>query len=191
MDDVFRWLWFARRSLTATIFALAATILFSSLNVSPAAAQTGAGRQDLATASFLTVVSSGPVPGFTSAEVPAYLSAVMTDTALENWTFGPVASDFAPPANRVEWSFRVDGADAAKPGAPAAKRRFVARQLLLIEARLYLNGEFQTVTTNQVDVYGGSEDQELAATIRRVSQSLLGAQGAYQAIYGQRSRRPL
>jgi len=190
MDDVFRWLRFAHRFLTATIFALAVTVPLFALNVSPAAAQSAGGNQNLAAASFLTVVSSGRVPGFVSTDVPSYLAARMTEAPLEDWSFGPISWDFVPPANRVDWSFRIDGED-GQAAAPASKRRYVARQLLLIEARLYLNGEFQAVTTNQVDIYGGSNDEDLAAAIRRISESLLGAHGAYQAIHSQRHVRPL
>jgi len=156
---------------------------------SPAPAQADENRS-VAAASFLTVISSGPLPGFVSTDVPSYLAARMAEAAVENWSFGPISWDFVPPSNRVEWSFRVDGGD-GQAGATASKRRFIARRLLLIEARLYLNGEFQTVTTNQIDIYGGSDDEELAVAIRRISESLLGAHGAYQAVHSQKPARPL
>ena len=188
MDARFHWL---RSAANATVraFALAAVLFLPASAVSNAIAQTSAARGEVASASFLTVVSSGALPGFASADIPSYLSGIMTDAALDHWVFEPIASDFASPANRVEWSFRLEGDEpgAARPAAATttAKPRFVARQLVLVEARLYLNGEYQTVTGTQADIYGGPNDKELADVVRRVSELLLGATGAYHAVHSQ------
>ncbi len=187
MDTRFRWLRPTANSTVRMLALSAAMFVFASTAI----AQTDPGRGTVASASFLTVVSSGKLPGFAGTDVPAYLSAIMTDAALDHWSFEPASSDFAPPANRVEWSFRIEGEDAAAPtsvAVAATKRRYVARQLLLVEARLYLNGEFQTVTTTQADIYGGPDDKELAAVVRRMSELLLGTTGAYHAIHSPGSR---
>jgi hypothetical protein len=156
------------------LFAAAASLLAM---LSPAVAQPP----------ILTVISTGTVPGFASADVPSYLSAQMSDAPIADWQFEPVTADFAPPADRVEWSFRLDPATAQESSAPSlGKRRFVARQLVTVEVRLYLGGQFQTVTFAQTEIHGGPQDEAFAAFVQQLSERLLGAQGAYRAI----QRRP-
>ena len=53
---------------------------------------------------------------------------------------------------------------------------------ITIEARLYLNGEYQTLVEAQAIFHGGPDDPALAATIASATQSLLGPSGAYRAI---------
>lgn len=161
------------------LFGLLAAMLVFAAARSSALAQPDLDVQVARVAPFLTVVSSGSLPGFPSADVPSFLSAHMADAPLEAWRFEPISADFTPPADRVEWSFRVD-ADA--PAGPPQKRRFVARQLVFVEVRLYLHGEFQTVAYAQAEMYGGPEDEELTRFVRHMTETLLGTQGAYRAI---------
>ena len=51
-----------------------------------------------------------------------------------------------------------------------------------IEARLYLNGEYQTLVEEQATVRGGPDDPALAAAVVSVTRNLLGPRGAYRAI---------
>jgi hypothetical protein len=66
------------------------------------------------------------------------------------------------------------------------QRRGVHRPIT-IEARLYLNGEYQTLVERQATMQGGPNDPELAAAVASATASLLGPAGAYRAIgMGQR-----
>ena len=50
---------------------------------------------------------------------------------------------------------------------------------ITIEARLYLNGEYQTLVEKQAVIEGGPNDPDLAAAVATVTQNLLGPSGAY------------
>ena len=170
-----------RRHLWAFLPAIVIAA-WSVLSADPAQAQTTDNPQMARAPGFLTVISSGPLPGFRSAEVPSFLSTQMADAPVSDWHFEPIAADFTPPADRVEWTFRVH-ADTPAPAEvkPAAislgspKQRFVARQLVIVEVRLFLGDAFQRVTYTQVDVRGGPDDEELAQCVRRTAQRLLGS----------------
>ena len=56
------------------------------------------------------------------------------------------------------------------------------RRPITIEARLYLNGQYQTLVEEQAIVQGGPDDPDLAAAVTRATQNLLGPSGAYRAI---------
>jgi hypothetical protein len=60
-------------------------------------------------------------------------------------------------------------------------RRGIHRPIM-IEARLYLNGQYQTLVEQQANVQGGPDDPDLAAAVAKVTQSLLGPSGAYRAM---------
>ncbi len=176
------------RSTRRHLWACLPAILIAALAVfsaGPAAAQAARSTEIVSASPFLTIVSSGTLPGFRSAEVPSFLSDQMANAPLgDSWRFEPIAADFAPPADRVEWTFRVH-VDAPAPTAEtktaaislgSPKQRFVARQLVIVEARLFLGDAFQRVSYAQVDVTGGPGDAELAEFIRRTAQRLLGNQ---------------
>jgi hypothetical protein len=63
-----------------------------------------------------------------------------------------------------------------------AERIFAAHRSITIEARLYLNGEYQTLVKKQAVIQGGPDDPDLAAEVISVTQNLLGPQGAFRAI---------
>jgi len=69
-----------------------------------------------------------------------------------------------------------------------AERTFAAHRAITIEARLYLNGEYQTLVKQQAAAQGGPGDPALATAVASVTQNLLGPQGAFRAIDS--GRRP-
>jgi hypothetical protein len=133
----------------------------------------------------LQVQASAGLPGFHRDDLQRYLALHMAEVRLGEWRFEP-AADNASAANRVEWSFKLN------PYAGGEVRHFARtsgdeRQLglhrpITIEARLYLNGEYQTLVEAQAIIHGGPEDPALAAAIASATQSLLGPSGAYRAI---------
>jgi hypothetical protein len=114
-----------------------------------------------------------------------YLVLHMAEAGLGEWRFEPAANNGSA-GNRVEWNFKLN------PYAGGEVRNFARtsgyeRQLglhrpITIEARLYLNGEYQTLVEAQAIIHGGPDDPALAAAIASATQTLLGPSGAYRAI---------
>ena len=138
----------------------------------------------------LQVEASHGLPGLNHFALSRFLAAHMADAGLADWRFEPAARDSAAP-DRVEWTFRLN------PYAGGEVRNFVQTQFyeqrrgvhrpITIEARLYLNGEYQTLVERQATMQGGPNDPELAAAVASATESLLGPSGAYRAIeMGQR-----
>src|SRR5271166_1752722 len=125
------------------------------------------------------------LPGLNHSALSRFLAAHMADAGLADWRFEPAEGDTSAP-DRVEWTFRLN------PYAGGEVRNFVHTMIyeqrlgvhrpITIEARLYLNGEYQTLVEKQAVVQGGPNDPELAAAVASAAQSLLGPAGAYRAI---------
>jgi hypothetical protein len=133
----------------------------------------------------LQVEASASLPGFHRADLPRYLALHMANARLADWRFEAAAGEVSAP-DRVEWNFRVNpyaGGEVRSFGRlhlPA--RTFGIHRPITIEARLYLNGKFQTLVEKQAVVQGGPGDPDLAAAVASVTQNLLGPEGAYRAI---------
>jgi hypothetical protein len=56
------------------------------------------------------------------------------------------------------------------------------RHPIAVEARLYMNGEYQTLVEGQALIEGGSDDPGLAEAIMEMTKNLLGPSGAYRRI---------
>jgi hypothetical protein len=153
-------------------FALAVALVAGKL--SPAAAPV-----------TLQVGAAHGLPGLHHSALARFIAAQMAGAGLADWRFEPLA-DNAVAADRVEWTFRLN------PYAGGAVRNFAHRSTdewrfgvhrpITIEARLYLNGEYQTLVEKQAVIQGGPDDPDLAAAVASVTQSLLGPSGAYHAI---------
>ena len=108
----------------------------------------------------IAVQTTGELPGFRTEEAAPWLAARMAEGGLDHWRF--VAGDPAAPApNRIEWNFEV------LPYAGGEVRRFFPmaeargdmdvhiqgkHHLISAEAKLFLDGEYQTVTLAQDQV---------------------------------------
>jgi hypothetical protein len=148
-------------------------------------------------ATLLTVEGSGVVPGFHSSEqLRRYLTFHMARAEAANWRFEPVAAGNTPVPDRVKWRFKLN------PYAGGEVRCFVPPQMedttfgvhrpITIEARLYLNGEYQSLAKEKAIIQGGPDDPDLAAAVASLTQNLLSLSGAYRAINnGQHQGQPL
>jgi hypothetical protein len=133
----------------------------------------------------LMVEASNGLPGFHRADLSRYLALHMAEAGLADWRFEP-AAETGPAPDRVEWSFKLN------PYAGGEVRRFVRSLIdersfhvhrpITIEARLYLDGQYQTLVEKQAIIRGGASDPDLAAAVASVTQDLLGPLGAYRAI---------
>jgi hypothetical protein len=130
------------------------------------------------------------LPGLTYSALSRFLAAHMADAGLADWRFEPAERGTDAP-NRVEWTIRLN------PYAGGEVRNFVhtlfyeqgrgVRRPIAIEARLYLNGAYQTSVERQAVMQGGPNDPELAAAVASATASLLGPSGADRTInMGQR-----
>jgi hypothetical protein len=135
----------------------------------------------------LDVEAADTLPGFHLADLPRYLALHMADARLPGWRFKPAAGT-APAPDRVQWRFKLNsyaGGEVRSFTRPhMADRIFGVHRPITIEARLYLNGEYQTLVEKQTVIEGGSDDRDLAAAIVSVTQSLLGPEGAFRAVTG-------
>ena len=157
--------WVARLVLAATIVPFASAVAAAAIT--------------------LQVQAATGLPGFHRDDLQRYLAVRMAEARLGEWRFEP-AADNGSAANRVEWSFKLN------PYAGGEVRNFARtsvyeRELglhrpITIEARLYLNGEYQTLVEAQAIFHGGPNDPALAAAVASVTQNLLGLSGAYHAI---------
>jgi len=125
------------------------------------------------------VETTGELPGFKNSDLPAYVAQQMSAADLDGWRFRrrPVAA--MELIDWVEWRFRWNpyaGGDVRRIiPIPSIARTFGARYLISAELRLYLGGDYETMTFGQATVQGGPNDSELAAFIAKLSQSLFGA----------------
>jgi len=151
----------------------------------------------------VSVVVEGALPGFTPDSLVAYVSRQMADAQVTGWRFVPAAAEDSSP-NRVVWRFRMlpfaDGA--VKYLGPAMSRvrdMFGIRRPVSLDAKIYLDGRYQSETFNQATIKGGLDDPELGATIRKMAKQIVAnalAQGKTDradlaSLVTRRSARPL
>jgi hypothetical protein len=141
---------------------LAGALLF----YDPAQAQTPA---------VISVQAGGELPGFRIEEAWSYLAAEMAGAATPEWRFVPRDPGAAAP-NRIEWNFEVlpyaGGQVRQFFPMPGVQRMLGAHKLISAQAKLYLNGQYQTVTFGQEAIQGGANDPELAAFLVKLTRSL-------------------
>jgi hypothetical protein len=133
----------------------------------------------------LQVEATDTLPGFHLGDLPRYLALHMAEARLADWRFEPAADRGSAP-DRVEWKFKLNayaGGEVRRFARPhMAERTFAAHRSITIEARLYLNGEYQTLVKKQAVIQGGPDDPDLAAEVTSVTQNLLGPHGAFRAV---------
>ena len=133
----------------------------------------------------LQVEAAQGLPGLRHFALGRFIAAHMAQVGLADWRFEPAAGSGIA-ADRVEWTFRLNpyaGGEVRSFAHTATDEwKFGVHRPITIEARLYLNGEYQTLVEKQAIIQGGPDDPDLAAAVASVTQSLLGPSGAYHAI---------
>ncbi len=128
----------------------------------------------------LAVQAFGELPGFRIEEAAPWLATQMDKTG-GAWRFAPRNLDTAAP-DRVEWTFEIlpyaGGQVRQFFPMPGAGKMLGARRLIAAQAKLYIKGEYQTVTAGQEAVAGGDGDPVLAAFITHVTQNLVNGYAA-------------
>ena len=138
----------------------------------------------VASALTLQVETSDTLPGFHIADLARYLAVQMSAARLADCRFEPSVDNSSAP-DRVEWRFKLSpyaGGEVRSFARPhMAERIFGEYRSVTIEARLYLDGEYQTLVEKQAVIEGGPNDPNLAAAVADVTQTLLGPHGALPA----------
>jgi len=165
-----------RRNCRVLFFAFAVLLI---LPVAAARAQAFRDGQSAPVA----VQLEGDLTGFRKEDAAQYLSAAMNGAGVAGWNF-QVASGAAA-ADRVVWMVQLDpyaggGVRTFFP-IPGQQKLFGPHRQISVELRLYLAGQYQAAVFGQAVIQGGAQDKELGAFIARLSQGLLGVQGAYRA----------
>ena len=120
------------------------------------------------------------VPGFHSSEqLLRYLTFRMAEAAPANWRFEPAAARNTFVSDRVKWRFKLNpyAGEEVRTYAPPSIKTFGAR-LITIEARLYLNGEYQTLVKEKAIIEGGPDDPDLGTAVGNLTQNLLSPSAA-------------
>jgi hypothetical protein len=133
---------------------------------------------------MLEVGAAGGLPGFQEGELSLYLARHMTDARLTEWRY-ELALGEGLPANYVLWRFRLKPYKGGEvyshhPFHPS-RETFGALYSVTLEARLYLNGEYQTLVEGQA-LMDGPNDPHLALAVTNLTRNLLGPSGAYHRI---------
>ena len=155
------------------LIGLAVLLFWLSAFISPALAS-----------SILEVGATGGLPGFDEGELPRYLALHMSDAGLTEWRF-EAATGEGLPANYVLWSFTLKPYDGGEVYShhPFHSSRGTSSGLhfVTLEARLYLNGVYQTLAVGQA-LMDGPHDRHLAVAVTEITRNLLGPDGAYRRI---------
>lgn len=129
----------------------------------------------------VSVEIDGSLPGFTNDQLSAYVSQQMAASHITSWHFepGPAAMTAeGQPANRIVWHFKQlpfagGGVRYIGPAVSKAREVFGVGRAVGIDAKIYLNGQYQATTFDQATVKGGPNDPGLAAAIQKVMKSIV------------------
>jgi hypothetical protein len=151
-----------------------------------AAAVTGAPAQSLDGALRsqglpVLVEIEGSVPGFTKDELSTYLCQQLTASHITGWRFLPTSmagTGGDQPSNRIVWHFKPlpyagGGTRYIGPAMSKAKELFGVGRAVSIDAKIFLNDQFEATTFDEATVKGGPNDPGLAAAIQKVMKSVV------------------
>ena len=132
---------------------------------------------DLNTPMTVSVVVDGSLPGFSQNQLDAYVVQQMNAAHVAAWRFEASATG-APAANRIVWHFKLlpyagGSVRYIGPAVNRMKDMFGVRRSVGVDAKIYLDGQYQTSTFDQATIRGGGEDQDLSKVIQRVLRSIV------------------
>ncbi|MGB8364976.1 MAG: hypothetical protein ACLQUZ_12450 [Rhizomicrobium sp.] len=120
--------------------------------------------------------------GFRGDELPNFLAQTMSGAQAGPWRFAAAAPAGAPRPNRVEWSF-VPGADAAGSVRTYGFSRAMMERLVgsnrvySIEARLFLNGQYEALASGQFRETEDPQNPELIQEVTVIARTLMATPG--------------
>ena len=138
----------------------------------------------------VVVEASGNVPGFTHAQLGAYLASRMHEETTASWEFLAGQPGAAPAPNRVVWSFRTlrtEWKGGSHKGFPSPTSSVT---YLSAEVKMYLNNTYQMTMSVRPSVNGRSDDKALGEMVRNVAHGLfLENRGDVSAATGDQENR--
>jgi len=130
----------------------------------------------------LKVEASNGLPGCSRTDLSRYLTSHMTEANFADWRFE--VAEKGPAPDRVKWSFKRNPYAGGEVRSLRLERQSShVRRPITIEARLYLNGEYQATVEAQaiINEANGCNDPDLADAVASATRNLLGPSGAYHA----------
>jgi hypothetical protein len=131
--------------------------------------------------SFDIVVAdgAGQVPGFRGDDLPRAILNGIQHVAPRDMSF-EVAPKGPLPPNRIEWRFHANpyAGGAVRyigPARPAAERLFGIHRQVSAEAKLFLNGQFQSSVFGEATLAGTGDDPNFTSLIEGLTTTLLHA----------------
>lgn len=124
----------------------------------------------------VAVVIEGTLPGFRDDELAQFVSREMEAAHVAAWHFEPAGAAIS--ANRVVWRFKLlpyagGSVRYIGPAVSRFKDLFGTRRAIGVDAKLYLNGQFQSTTFDQATVKGGPRDPDLGKLIDKITKSII------------------
>jgi hypothetical protein len=153
----------------AKIF-LAAVIVFSFALTGAAKAETS--PPSTLESNTIMIEVSGKVPGFTQAQLSAYLARKMQGEISSTWHFVEGKQGDEDFSNRVVWSFkslRKVWEGGTHNGFPAPTHSVT---YLRAEVKLYLKGAFQMTMDTHPSVGSGADDKALTEMVHNAAQGM-------------------
>ena len=161
------------------LLALVGVLAFAAASVGAAAQSLDSGLRNQGLPVLVEI--DGSVPGFTKDELSAYLCQQMAASHLTGWHFLPTS--LAPtggdqPSNRIVWHFKQlpyagGGMRYIGPAMSRAKELFGVGRAVSIDAKIFLNDEYEATTFDQATIKGGPDDPGLAAAVQKVMKSVV------------------
>jgi len=175
---------FAWRPL-ATVCLTAALAFADSVGASAQTLDGALRNKDLT----MVVEIDGPVPGFTKDELAAYVCQQMAASHATSWHFVPTSTGSTAgdqPPNRIVWRFKQlpfagGGVRYIGPAMSKARAFFGVGRAVSIDAKIFLNDQFEATTFDQATIRGGADDPGLAAVIQKVMKSIVANAFAYES----------
>jgi hypothetical protein len=125
----------------------------------------------------VAVIVDGTLPGFSDEQLAAYVSEQMTASHITVWHFAP-ASGSANSPNRVIWHFKLlpyAGGTIRYIGPALSRMKGIlgVPRAIGIDARVYLDGKYESTTFDQATIQGGPNDASLSRAIQKVLRSVI------------------
>lgn len=155
----------ARRLLRLAVLLCAVAAPCGAAKAAPSIAATAASPQSTP----IVVEVQGDVPGFTHAQLLAFLARKTEEAAGAPWRFA-VGQDGATAPNRIVWSFktlRTLWKGGSHSGFPSPS---YSETYLHAEVKFYLADAYQMTMIAQSSVYGG--DKALSKMVQTVSHAM-------------------
>jgi hypothetical protein len=143
----------ARRRKRYTLVAILLAFVLTNVSERATPGSTAPGPHTVVIETF------GSIPGFTQAQLAAYLTLRMHEETPTPWEFLAAQPGAAPAPNRVVWSFktlRTQWKGGSHKGFPSPSS---AVTYVSAEVRMYLNNTYQITMSVRPSVTGRSDDK--------------------------------